>query len=161
MNYFVLFALTVCIAGSGCKPGVIKPNKEGKIATLQYFGDTITVKDAQPIEAAIKQMASNAKMQTKIEGIVNEVCMVKGCWMTLNVNDTQMIRVTFKDYGFFMPKDIAGKTVICQGELYNDTTSVDMLKHYAEDAGESIDVINAITEPEIAKSFEAVGVILK
>ena len=41
------------------------------------------------------------------------------------------------------------------------SVSVEMLKHYAEDAGEPEDVIEAITEPEISIGFEAFGVIIK
>ena len=40
-------------------------------------------------------------------------------------------------------------------------TSVEELKHYAEDAGETQEVIDAITEPEISLAFEAKGVIIK
>jgi hypothetical protein len=146
---------------TSCKnnPKVMKDEKG--ITASQMFGETINETGALPINTAIANMGANAKTTTKITGVVNEVCKVKGCWMTLDINDTQTIRVTFKDYGFFMPKDIAGRTVVCEGELYNDTTSVEMLQHYAEDGGKSATEIAAIVEPEIAKSFEAIGVILK
>jgi hypothetical protein len=45
-----------------------------------------------------------AKQPVIIEGTVTEVCQTKGCWMKV-VPDTSKtgVRVTFKDYGFFVP----------------------------------------------------------
>jgi hypothetical protein len=70
------------------------------------------------------------------------------------------MRVTFKDYGFFMPKDISGKSVVIDGYAYIETTSVDILRHYAEDAGKSKAEIEAIKEPLRELSYEAAGVLL-
>ncbi|MBT8271127.1 MAG: DUF4920 domain-containing protein, partial [Bacteroidia bacterium] len=84
-----------------------------------------------------------------------------GCWMKLNLGEGEQVMVRFKDYGFFMPKDIAGKEVIINGFAFVDEMSVSDQKHYAEDAGESEDAIAAITEPKKTYSFEADGVLLK
>ena len=70
------------------------------------------------------------------------------------------MRVTFKDYAFFMPKDLAGKHVVVDGYAYVENTPVDVLRHYAEDAGKSKEEIAAITEPKREVSFEAFGVII-
>ena len=50
---------------------------------------------------------------------------------------------------------------IMEGEAFFDTITVDMLKHYAEDAGESEDVIEAISEPELRLAFTATGVMIE
>jgi hypothetical protein len=42
-----------------------------------------------------------------------------------------------------------------------DTISVEMLRHYAEDAKLSIEEINKINEPDYSISFLADGVIIK
>ena len=63
---------------------------------------------------------------------------------------------------FFVPVDsVEGKTAIIQGDLFLDTTSVEMLKHYAEDAGKSEEEITLITEPSFELGFIADGVIIK
>ena len=59
-----------------------------------------------------------------------------------------------------MPKDLSGKKVVIDGYAYVDETSVDMLRHYAEDAGKSEEEIKAITEPKKEVSFEASGVVI-
>ena len=52
----------------------------------------------------------------KFNANIKEVCAKKGCWMTLPVgNEDENVMVRFKDYGFFMPTDAAGKEVIVDG----------------------------------------------
>jgi hypothetical protein len=46
------------------------------------------------------------------------------------------------------------------GIAYREVVSVEMLRHYAEDAGKSKEEIMKITEPETKLSFEADGVII-
>jgi len=98
---------------------------------------------------------------SKMMAKVDEVCQSKGCWMKLDLEDGNQVMVRFKDYGFFMPKDIAGKEVIINGIAFVEEMSVDDQKHYAEDAGESEEKIAAITKPKKTYSFEADGVLLK
>ena len=97
----------------------------------------------------------------KLKGEIVETCSKKGCWMTLDTGeDTLFIKI--RDYGFFVPVDsVEGKTAIIQGDLFLDTTSVEMLKHYAEDAGKSEEEIALITEPSFELGFIADGVIIK
>jgi hypothetical protein len=54
------------------------------------------------------------------------------------------VRVTFKDYGFFVPKDMSGRTVIVEGVISEKVLSQDLARHYAEDAGKSQEEIEKI-----------------
>ena len=62
-------------------------------------------------------------------------------------------------YGFFIPLNAEG-SVIVSGKAFISETSVDDLKHYAEDSGDTEEIIEAITIPEKTYSFEADGVLL-
>lgn len=126
-----------------------------------YHGFRISEEGAQPIASLATLMEGNAEVDTKLEGTIEACCAKKGCWMTMPLADGSTMRVRFKDYGFFVPKDAGGKVAIIEGKAYNDTTSVADLRHYAEDAGKSQEEIEKITEPEIAVNFEATGVIIK
>ena len=99
-------------------------------------------------------------LNAKMRGTISEVCSKKGCWMKLDMGNDKVVRVTFKDYGFFMPLNATGEVVV-NGKAFVSETSVDDLKHYAEDAGKSADEIAAITLLEITYAFEADGVLLK
>lgn len=108
-----------------------------------------------------KTMAVADTIASKFTGVVKEVCQSKGCWMKVELDDGAEAMVRFKDYGFFMPKDIAGKEVIINGLAFVEEMSVDDQRHYAADAGKSEAEIAEITEPKRTMGFEADGVLLK
>ena len=140
---------------------------EGKEVTeevkveITKHGEEITEDGAITPAEFLAAFEGKDSLETKLAANINEVCSKKGCWMTLELGDGKSMRVTFKDYGFFVPKDAAGKLAIVQGVATMDTTDIATLKHYAEDAGQSQEEIDAITEPEFNYNFEAVGVIIK
>ncbi|MCY7356251.1 MAG: DUF4920 domain-containing protein [Rudanella sp.] len=124
-------------------------------------GKKISEDGAVPAPELVAKLGDKPEMTTKVQGTVASVCKVKGCWMEVKTDEGKTMRVTFKDYGFFVPKDIAGKQVVFEGVAQQTTTSVADLKHYAEDAGKSKAEIAKITEPEKALTFVADGVIVK
>ncbi len=119
------------------------------------------VKSTKEIAEAYKSMSVGDTINTKMTAKVMEVCQAKGCWMTLNLENGDEVMVKFKDYGFFMPKDISGKEVILNGKAFVNEVPVDEQRHYAEDAGKSAEEVAAITEPKKTYSFEADGVLIK
>jgi hypothetical protein len=130
-------------------------------AQSKNYGATIDENGAMSMKQLLGYMSSKEEMQAKVIGTVEEVCQAKGCWMIIPTGEGHTMRVTFKDYGFFVPKDIAGKQVIISGKAHKSTTSVEELKHYAEDAGKSKEEIAKITSPVTELAFEADGVIVK
>lgn len=67
-------------------------------------------------------------------GTIKQVCQKKGCFFMLSAGDED-IRVTFKDYKFFIPTDAAGSQVQLTGVFKVKELTEDQAKHYAEDAG--------------------------
>ena len=67
--------------------------------------------------------------------------------------------VRFKDYSFFVPLESSGEAII-NGIAFNSYTSVEDLRHYAEDSGASFNDIETITEPKVTYNFIAEGVLL-
>jgi len=127
----------------------------------ELYGEAFEAEKAMNMNALETTMTKyGGATDIVLSGEVDKVCKKKGCWMTLKKDDGSTMRVTFKDYGFFVPLDVDGKRVTIKGNAYYDTTSVDMLRHYAEDEGLPISEINKITEPEIDIGFEATGVYL-
>lgn len=126
-----------------------------------HFGRLIDEDGAIMMDDFAAKMEGKDSMELKIMAVAAEVCQKKGCWMKVETSDGSMMRIRFKDYGFFVPKDIAGKQVVFSGMAFRETVSVEDLKHYAEDGGASADEIAAITEPETKISFMADGVMIK
>ena len=150
-----------------CNSAKKDTNKENKIVENTYssFGDTVSASDYLSSNDALsnyKALKLGDTINLKFNANIKEVCSKKGCWMTLPAgNDDETIMVRFKDYGFFVPLDAAGKEVIVAGKAFVKEVSVADLKHYAEDAGKSSDEIANITEPAMEFAFEANGVLLK
>ena len=127
------------------------------------FGETFEAKKVMKYDKFVKKIAKKSSIEEVVlKGKVEAVCQMKGCWMNIvsDKNQDNGTMVKFKDYGFFVPKDISGRTVIMKGKAYTEVTSVDELKHLAEDAGKSKDEIAAITAPKEEVKFLATGVIL-
>jgi len=124
------------------------------------YGEKTTAEGAIPANSIASKMKGVDSLEVKITGTVIDVCQKKGCWLQIDIGEGKTMRVRFKDYGFFMPKDIAGKTVILDGRAYHATTSVAQLRHYAQDAGKSKAEIDKIVAPEVNVVFEARGVIV-
>jgi outer membrane lipoprotein SlyB len=134
---------------------------ESELPSTGIFGKTISEDGAVMLASIESNVIPGEEYAAKVEGEIVEVCQKKGCWMTVKKDDGSVVRVTFKDYGFFVPKDAAGKWVVMEGIAFYDTLSVATLQHYAEDAGKPADEVAKITEPEYKITFEAEGVIIK
>jgi len=68
-----------------------------------------------------------------LEGTVRRACERKGCWMELATAATEKgpgVRVTFKDYGFFVPVDSAGRSAKVEGVVKVAELSDERAKHY-------------------------------
>ncbi|MEP0366294.1 MAG: DUF4920 domain-containing protein [Cyclobacteriaceae bacterium] len=111
----------------------------------QSYGAQINAEAAKPVEV-LTEINPEETTSIKLMATVDQVCQSKGCWMTLKNDNGTPIRVTFKDYEFFVPKDISGSSVVVEGELFKKDLSPDMARHYAEDAGEEFDSTKSYTE---------------
>lgn len=122
--------------------------------------EAVNLKAAVPVATAFQKALTGAKNEVTVSGEVEKVCQMKGCWMTLKVENTDPIRVTFKDYAFFMPKDLSGKKVIAKGFFESKTQSVEELRHLASDEGKPAAELEAIQAPKTSWTFLASGVLI-
>ncbi|MFN4123960.1 MAG: DUF4920 domain-containing protein [Flavobacteriales bacterium] len=126
----------------------------------EIFGEKITEQGFVNGEEFLKRLGTKDSLEVKIKAPITSVCQKKGCWMHVDLGNDKSMMVRFKDYGFFVPKDAEGDEVLMQGKAFKETLTVEMLRHYAEDAGKSKEEIMSITEPQEKLSFEASGVIV-
>lgn len=151
----LIWTLTIVAALTSCD-SQNKATKEEEKVNYESFGEQIDEKDAIDVASLANVLNSEDSAVVKLTATVDEVCQMKGCWMTLENQEGDPVRVTFKDYGFFVPKDIAGREIIIEGVARNTILEPDVAKHYAEDAGVSYD--STKTYEEIA--FVAKGVLV-
>ncbi len=100
------------------------------------------------------------KFSGKVTGKVIEVCLEKGCWMKLEKADGSSLTVKFKDYKFFMPKDIVGKEVVLEGYAMVKEVTADQQKSLAKESGKSAADIENIKDPKREVQFVASGVLV-
>jgi len=136
---------------------------DSTIVGISYHGEKIDESNAVAVAELPKIMGEKMLLENvKLEGDVTAACKNKGCWMKTKLDGEEEMRITFKDYGFFVPKDAAGKKAIFEGKAYYDTTDVETLRHYAIDGGMTEEEAKkTITEPKFSLAFEATGVIIK
>jgi hypothetical protein len=128
---------------------------------MKSYGAAITPDGAISITEMLKAMGDKETIAAKIECEVVTSCTVKGCWMDVKMPDGGSMKVKFKDYRFFVPKQgLEGKRAILQGTASREIFDVATLRHYAEDAGQSKEEIEKITEPKHVLSFLAEGVLI-
>ena len=161
---FLFLSILILISCKG-KSNENQPEKLVKESNyFRSFGKKITIDEANNVASLVssyKSLSVKDTLQCKVIAKVNDVCQVKGCWMTLGLGNGDEMMVKFKDYGFFVPKDISGQEVIVNGKAYIAEVSVEEQKHCAIDAKKSEDEISKITQPKRTYLFEADGVLLK
>src|SRR5210317_992022 len=70
----------------------------------------------------------------RVEARISQVCQKKGCFMIATAGD-KAVRISFRDYSFFVPTDTGGKTVTLTGTLVERVLSEKQAAHFREDAG--------------------------
>lgn len=103
--------------------------------------------DVYDTSRLIKELKSKEELDNIIiQAKATAVCQKKGCWITLQNPENEQIFVKMKDYEFFLPQSIVGKTILLHGKANYKVTPVEELQHYAKDAGKSKEEIAKITQ---------------
>ena len=132
---------------------------EGPANKGMTFGIATTEKDAVNANELSSLLDPKEPKEVKVKGKVVEVCKAEGCWLRMETTGgTIMVRM--KNHSFFVPVSISGKTIVADGTATLKETSVDMLRHYAEDAGKSKEEIAAIKEPKKEIVLQAKGILV-
>lgn len=105
-------------------------------AKPQLFGQPLAGGERVALGAVLADPDGNAGRAVLVEGRVRQACSRKGCWMELAETldkGTQGCRVTFKDYGFFVPTTSAGAHARVQGVVEVTEVKPSMVRHLEEE----------------------------
>jgi hypothetical protein len=94
--------------------------------------------------------ADNVGETVRVEARVSQVCQKKGCFF-IAVEGNTTVRVSFENYGFFVPTDVSGKRVTFVGEVIEKEVTKEEAEHFAEDMG------NASAAVAPGKTYEIVA----
>ncbi len=150
-NIFILLCSSLVFLGCQTK----------KESASNPYGETVATEAAISLVSLNEQLAGKDSIMLTLKGTIEQTCAKKGCWMTVKDEQGVATRITFKDYGFFVPTEGAeGKEVVFSGVAKKKITDISTLRHFAEDAGKSKEEIEAITEPKEEIEFVASGVVI-
>ncbi|MBL9038170.1 MAG: DUF4920 domain-containing protein [Archangium sp.] len=104
------------------------PSTDAKVLAR---GEKLKGLKAVTLEQLLAKPAEFDGKTVAVEAKVRRACERKGCWMELSSSDSAPgVRVTFKDYGFFVPLDAAGSTAKVEGLVKVASLSPERAKHY-------------------------------
>ncbi|MEJ7616331.1 MAG: DUF4920 domain-containing protein [Pyrinomonadaceae bacterium] len=83
------------------------------------------------LDNLLKEPGAYQEKIVAVEGVVERSCTNKGCWMEIAPKAGEAgMRVTFKDYGFFVPLNSQGMKVKAEGQVAIKTLSRAQADHY-------------------------------
>jgi hypothetical protein len=100
------------------------------------YGDKIGAGEQVPLSRVLAAPEGFTQQPVIITGKVRKACSRKGCWMELaeSLDATAAgCRVTFKDYGFFVPTDSAGADARVRASVTVETVAASYVKHLEEE----------------------------
>ena len=121
------------------------------------YGDNVTAGKNMNAKKLVGKL-QEGPVETKVKAKVIEVCPKKGCWVKVELEDKSEAFIKMKGYKFFVPTSLEGKNIEIDGKVELAITSVEELKHFAEDAKQSQEEIDAITEPKKEIKIMASGI---
>jgi uncharacterized protein DUF4920 len=95
----------------------------------QRFGAAIAPGREATLAELLKTPTAYKDGDVITTGTVRRACSRKGCWMELAQGEDPGCRVTFKDYGFFVPTDSAGAQARVQGRLETQEIPAGRVRH--------------------------------
>ena len=164
-GFNILLIVFLLITGCKQQPDQQKNAEEvpddAKMAVFGQEFDPEMARNSNEMFAEFNKLQPSDTLNVAFYGTVTDVCKAKGCWVKVSLADGEEAIVTFKDYGFFVPKDIVGKEIVLSGQSYIEEMSVEDQRHFAKDGGASEEELNQITTPKVTYSFIADGVLVK
>lgn len=136
MRAALLPTLVATTLALGCESGSATPAAEPAASAaldgVGRFGAPIQKTRAESLASVLESPAKFDGRTVLVEGKVRRNCTAKGCWMELSTGMDKALpgcRVTFKDYGFFVPLDSAGATARVEGAVASQTVSAREVAH--------------------------------
>lgn len=139
ISIFILFNVSFITIACADKPSPITPTtSKAKVKAddqLVKRGELIPKEnDCLSLDTIADEPQKYSGQSVVVEGMISAVCQAKGCWMTMaGKKVTSRARITFKDYAFFVPKDVKGQKVKVLGSVQVKMLSDDERAHLAED----------------------------
>ena len=154
--YIFLFAIAACTHTNS------NDNQSQQATDVMTYGTQVNLSAPVDITEMTRVVEEQDSARLTVEGKIVSTCKMKGCWMSIALPEGEEMRVTFKDYSFFVPKEgVEGKTAVFEGWAKREVVTEKERRHYAADAGKSKEDVEAIKGDSHELTFVADGVVIK
>ncbi|HJL61817.1 MAG TPA: DUF4920 domain-containing protein [Pseudomonadales bacterium] len=129
------------------------------------YGDLVSSAETIRIGSLLNEPDRFVDKLVKIEGLVDDVCPMKGCWVdVLESQSRDVIRFKVQDDVVIFPVEAKGQQIIAEGFLrkYNMTKAqtIRRLHHLADEKGENFDEAT-VTGPTVFYQIEGIAAVVR
>jgi len=117
---------------ASAEPATPQAEGEAKPTGAQSYGAPLGDSPEVALTDLLTTPESYADKSVRTAGLVRQACTKKGCWMEVAAaadEGSATTRVTFKDYGFFVPLDSAGSQARLEGQVVIKTVAKEDVDH--------------------------------
>lgn len=150
MKHWVLVFFLISSLCAGCdlapentEPELVettqqKSELDAEKETAESYGEPLSDREPTALSKLLTKPDEFADQQVLVAGKVRRVCTKKGCWMEVSESASEEgpgARVTFKDYGFFVPTTSAGKDARVEGTVVVKKIEPSHVEHLESEGG--------------------------
>jgi hypothetical protein len=120
----------------------LAPPATSAAADHKAFGAPLGSGPKVALADVLKAPDKFADQSVLVEGQVRRACTRKGCWMELSEATDPAApgcRVTFKDYGFFVPTDSAGSKARVEAKVESKVIKPELVAHLESEGAKFAD----------------------
>ena len=142
----LIFLLIVCVSCSSNDSEQKLLNRSSPSGLYGYMSNNDKVYN---VEQLIDNKGDYLNSIVKIEGVIEEVCPMRGCWLqVVGESDYNKIRIKVKDGDIVFPLSSKGRKVVAEGQFsvmkLNEKQAKNWKKHLAIEKGIKIDTANIV-----------------
>lgn len=137
----------------------------GAQAADKIFGERPTLKNTVKISAILDAPEKYLGKVIQVEGIVMDVCPMRGCWMKVKSDrKKENLFIKVNDGEMVFPMSARGKNTVIKGKLVKQVMPlkdvIEIEKARAEKKGEKFDP-SSVKGPRTSYMFKPIGVVIE
>ena len=145
----LLFAVLLSVCSS-CNSKNSEQNLLNKSNPVGIYGNMSKTQKVYGVDKLIHNKNDYMSSIVKVEGIIEEVCPMRGCWLQVSGEDdkNKKIRIKVKDGDIVFPLSSKGRKVVAEGQFsvltLNEKQAKNWKKHLAAEKGIKIDTASIV-----------------
>ncbi len=157
----ILFAFLIACASEKQENQVQKSESKTEQKDAKKYGSALTLDKQEKISTILATPNEFVGKKVKVEGIVTDVCAMRGCWIEL-AGDKQgeSIKVKVIDGEIVFPMESKGHKALVEGEIEKIELTLEETigweEHLAEEQGKEFDP-KSITEARTIYRIKGIG----